>query len=462
MPGTIGTYTSWTSTGSLASILTEFFLGPLVATLNQEVMALQLFEKASVDWNGRVCTIPVHTGRNTSVEFLGESDTFVTPIGQQQYDHLSVNAHFLYGHFQITGPAIASAKKGSSGALIGWMEAEMTKLVEDVKNSADRNMISGGSCIGFLANRMTPGGAADWTFDGDFGKLTAAMAGGMTQVSISRMDQPGFQSDGTTVQNGFFLDQVTTGIQINSTDENAGEINLNNVNTATSAGAGATATATGFGFPVFLTDLAGGTAFTDSATQPRGVMANLAERSPFGIDKGGTNAAVAGANGRPSLQPLVMSSELDNTTATDQRADITAERIQNVIDSLSVLSGTEPDIILCHPTTRAQYVAMMTQTNSLNTTTRGGATKGDVGFLDLSYQNIPLKYSRHVPRGVMIFLNTKSWKLAELQSGSFADLDGSTLHRTGTTDAYNGFYRWYYNLVATSPNRNAVLCGITL
>lgn len=461
MAADIGTYTSWSSTGSLGSILKEFFMGPVIETLSNEIMALQLFQKATVDWNGRVCTIPIHTGRNTAVEFLGESGAFMG-AGQQQYDHLSVNAHFLYGHFQVTGPAIASAKSGSSGAIIGWMESEMNKLIDDVKRTADQNMVSGGSCVGFIASNRAPGAPADWGFDGDFGKLSTAMTAGMTQVSISRMDGPGFQSDGTTAQQPFFLDQVTTGIQINSVSETLGTINLNNVNTGTSVSGGAPAVTAGFGYPVFLTDVGGPGSLTASATQPKGLMANLAERSPFGVDKGGTIAAVAGTASRPTLQPLVMSCNPVNTGGTNVRADLTAERIQQVIDEVSVLSGKEPDVILCHPTTRAQYVAMMTGANSLQTTTRGGATKGDAGFLNLSYQNIPLKYARSVPRGVMLFLNTKSWKIAELQSGGFADLDGSSLARTGTSDAYNGYYRWYYNLVATNPNCNAVLCGITL
>ena len=83
MAADIGTYTSWSSTGSLGSILKEFFMGPVIETLSNEIMALQLFQKATVDWNGRVCTIPVHTGRNTAVQFLGEGDTFAA-AGQQQ------------------------------------------------------------------------------------------------------------------------------------------------------------------------------------------------------------------------------------------------------------------------------------------------------------------------------------------------------------------------------------------
>tara|TARA_R110002051_G_scaffold236537_2_gene297715 strand:+ start:47 stop:463 length:417 start_codon:yes stop_codon:yes gene_type:complete len=134
--------------------------------------------------------------------------------------------------------------------------------------------------------------------------------------------------------------------------------------------------------------------------------------------------------------------------------------MQQVFDEVSVLSGKDPNIILCHPTMRAQYVALMADTGNLYTDTRGGATKGDAGFLDLSFANVPLKYGRHVPRGLMVYLETKTWKVAELQSGAFADLDGSSLHRTGTTDEWNGYYRWYFNLVCVQPNANAILCGI--
>lgn len=455
MAATLGNYVDWTSTGSIASILKTWYLGPVVEELNQEVMVLQLFEKATVDWNGRLCMIPLHTGRNNSTEFLAEGATFATP-GQQQWSHLTVRAHFLYGHFQISGPAIASARSGGKGAFIGWMEAEMTRLVEDVKNTADNTLISGGSVVGYVSANINEVGAANWAFDGDYGKLSSALTAGMTVVQVRRQDSPGFQSDGTTENNTRFLADVDTAT-CNSVDEGGGTINLAPMNTTQdNGGAPGSPTNQGFAFPVYLTDT-GAAELTASNNQPRGLMSNLSEQHSFGLSKEGTDID---ANGLPVLQPLIMT--MDPTNATQVRAPLTAERMQQVIDEVSVLSGKEPDVILCHPTTRAQYVAMMTGAQSLVTETRGKATDGDAGFLNLSYQNIPLKYGRHVPRGMLIFLNTKTWKIAELQSGSFADLDGSSLHRTGTTDEWNGYYRWYYNFVCVQPNANAILCGIEI
>ena len=59
-------------------------------------------------------------------------------------------------------------------------------------------------------------------------------------------------------------------------------------------------------------------------------------------------------------------------------------------------------------------------------------------------------------------MKTDSWKMAELQSGGFADDDGAVLSRESGKDAWEGFYRWYYQLVCSKPNTNGILVGIEL
>ena len=51
------------SIASLAAILKDFYLGPIQEQLNNEVLALELFEKAKLDWSGRQVIIPVHVCR---------------------------------------------------------------------------------------------------------------------------------------------------------------------------------------------------------------------------------------------------------------------------------------------------------------------------------------------------------------------------------------------------------------
>ena len=96
---------------TLDAILKEFYLGPVQEQLNNEVLVLNLFEKMSVDWNGKKAIVPIHTARNSSVEFKTETDAL--PTAQvQTYKRLEIEAKYLYGRFEITGVAVASARNG--------------------------------------------------------------------------------------------------------------------------------------------------------------------------------------------------------------------------------------------------------------------------------------------------------------------------------------------------------------
>ena len=436
---------------TLDSLLKDFYLGPVVEQLNNEMLVLQMYEKMSVDWSGRQTIIPIHVARTTSVGFAGESTgaaaggVLPTPIGQQTYQNLAIVARYLYGTFRISGPAVASAKNGGKGAFIGWMEAEMDRLVTDVKNEADNKMINGGSVIGFITDSVA---AKDHYFTGDYSKIIAAK-----NVSLATCFNPGTDSDGA-VNNPTFLNNIVASAGLdaaNPKNEGTGVITFTASQDTTAVTYGGAARIA----PVLVranTDLA------DFQNEPVGIMSNLfgnggvvGTPDHFGIQ-------VNGAARSGSLDAFVRVTQTTPTAAGLD--DLTVERIQQVLDEITVLSGEEPDVILCHPSLRANYVAVLSA--SLFATARGPATKGDAGFLDLSYGNIPIKFARHCPRGMMIFMNKKTWKLLQLQSGGFADLDGTTILRQANHDAWEGFYRWYYNTVCTRPNANGLLVGINV
>ena len=437
---------------TLDSLLKDFYLGPVQEQLNNEMLVLNMYEKMSVDWSGRQTIIPIHVARSTSVGFAAEVDgaggggVLPTPIGQQGYNNLSVVARYLYGTFRISGPAVASAKNGGKGAFIGWMEAEMDKLVTDVKNEADYQMVNGGGVVGFITSREA---SATHAFTGDYAKIIAGKG-----MDLHNCFSPGVDSAGDII-NDTYLNRIANNQPLHAVtakNETAGTI--------TFASSQDTTNAQFFmdnGAPVPVrahTDLA------DFSAEPVGIMTNLfgggdtsGTMSHFGITRNGA--------ARPaSLDAFARcSAAAPGTIASgNDTANLTIERIQSVLDEVTLLSGEDPDVILCHPSLRANYVAVLSA--SLFATARGGATKGDGGFLDLSYGNIPIKFSRHCPRGMMVFMNKKTWKLLQLQSGGFADLDGTTVLRAAGQDAWEGFYRWYYNTVCVRPNANALLVGI--
>jgi hypothetical protein len=438
---------------TLDSLLKDFYLGPVQEQLNNEMLVLQMYEKMSVDWSGRQTIIPIHTGRTTSVGFAAESTGAgaggVLPAAvNQTYNNLTVTAVYLYGTFRISGPAVASAKNGGKGAFIGWMEAEMDKLVTDVKNQADYQMVNGGDILGFITSSVNN---ATQLFTGDYGSIAPA-----DTVDIHIGWGPGFDSAGNPVNTTYLARSILGAtIAAGGVNETAGTLTFTGAQDTTVAELNMAAS----GQPAVVRARSG---LAAAQAEPVGIMTNLFGGSTattadgvmehFGVVRSGAARAVA-------LDSVAMCAQETPTAAG--LADLTVERLQRVLDEISVLSGEEPNVLICHPSIRSNYVSLLTGTG-LYATSRGSATKGDGGFLDLSFGNIPIKFSRHCPRGMVIFMNTKTWKLLQLQSGGFADLDGTTVLRASGADAWEGFYRWYYNTVCVRPNANGVLVGVNV
>jgi len=468
MTATVGTLAA---PGTLTAILKEFYLGPVQEQLNNEVMVLELMQKTTVDWNGKVAIIPVHINRNDGVGYRGEN-TDLPDAGQQGFNRLQIVASYLYGRFQVTGPAMASAGKGGPNSFIGWMDAEMKKLVSDVKNAADRSMVSGGRVLGFInehedksANPRTYEFFGDLERVAELNALTQAAPAVDLRLEVIRMDTYAVVPMSGAPNNPFMT--------VNSVDLANRTFTLANLPTANDLDlslAGPNTVPDGVAFAIRVANTQGNAAATTICDvldqQPTGVFGNLAEPSHFTVDR--TTAGAVGASaGQDNLQSTVITMA---TGGDHDRADIGLTRIQAVMDTVLNTSGTEPNVILMNPLQRQKYAALFQLTaaaanpgpNAVQNVSGEKAGQFNGGFSGLSYGSMPLKTSRHVANGGMIFLKTDTWKLLELQPHGFADVDGDVLLRVQNRDSYEGYYRWYYNTVCVQPNRNAILAGLTL
>jgi len=440
---------------TLSAILKEFYLGPVQEQLNNEMLILQTMEKSTVDWNGRVAIIPLHVSRNTGVAIAAEGGTLPT-AGQQGYERLQVNARFLYGRFQITGPAMSAAGKGGANSFIGWMDAEMNKLVTDVKNAADEMMISGGRCLGFINSNADNAAAATYEFFGNVEALEiarglVAAAGGELRLQIVRMDTYASMVNDNGGANTFVTCASTdaTARTFTTGAGNAGALDLDALPAGTACSVIVHAT---------QDDAACEAAVAYLDNQPVGVFGNLGLPAHFGVDR-----TTATGGGSAVLQTTAIT---NNLAAGQVRTDINLSRLQGTLDEVLVQSGHEPNVIYMNPVQRQMYSALFqltaAGTSAVMNVSGEKSTHLNGGFSGLSYGSLPIKTSRHVPNGGVIFLKTDTWKLLELESHAFADIDGDVLIRVQNQDAYEGYYRWYYNTVCTNPNQNAILCGLTL
>jgi len=506
------------------SILKEFYIGPVIEELNNEIFVLEMFEKAVVDWQGRVAIIPVHVSRNTGVGFRQEGGGANTlpDAGNQGFNRLQINAQYQYGRFEITGPAISAAKSGGKGAFIGYVDAEMKKLVTDVKVSSNEVSVCGNAVRGYVSekalfppgdnNNPQNGDAAvaaninSWgtaggdpcvlDYTGDYTAWAGATDGlaniaTWVPVKLIRTDthEKIVLEDNPTNQNFFVV----------ASDATAGTISLRFGENTGGKSLDLRVTAPGYGVAVALdfknsvdsNGLAVGlqlatpnTAIPQSMMQlePVGMYGNISDTTFFGI-----NRDPAQASPEPSLRGHALNASTAGP-AVAGLTDLSLQRMQQCLDvphtdGLGVAAsaaggfnyqagptttlpdggGKEADIIMMNPLTRQQYTNLLQGTNDGNLyVSTDSAKNGDGGFLSLGYAGIPIKTSRAVHRGILVFLRKDTWNITELESAGFADMDGNVLSRVPDIDAYRGFYRWYWNLVCKQPNCNVILFGVSL
>jgi hypothetical protein len=550
---------------TFSAILKEFYVGPVIDAINREMLVVEHFEKATLDWNGKQAIIPIHTARNTGVFVADEAGSFEL-AGRQSYSRLVVEAKYQYGRFQITGPAIASAANGGKAAFVGWMDAEMTNLKDDVKNQANKFCVSGGQVKGFINQRASraecgsdaPGGAItvtaaafntsaagvpangsvliknDFDYTGDFAVFEEAgcvVTDARTWVPIVPFRTDTYQPSWYDNAGGPGVDWFVAGF-----NKTAGTISI-----AFGGAAGvswssvvkpgfvtaialnpiqATCLLTGGGgathnVGVDLSPSAAAGPLTNFQREPLGIYSNLAPGQ--GVSK--ATGALPGDNatshytvtrgskfmdgqktytdGSAEIIRSMILSSVDgtgaigvNTGLVDQgRVALTVARMQTAIDRVlldgELINNTETDgaygggtgtgttvsaaggevnLIMMSPQQRQRYVAAL-QANlsmSLNVGQSGPTQTGDAGILSVSYAGIAIKVSRAIDNGLIIFLKTDTWNLAELQSPGFADLDGEVLARVAGSDQFEGYYRWYWNLVCKKPNNNVIMTGFSL
>ena len=412
---------------TLSSVLKDFYLGPIVNQLNNEVLALTTFQKSQVEWQGKKAIMPVKVGRNTGVGFVAESGALPT-AGNQQYADLQINARYVYGRFTVTGQSI-SASKTNAGAFVQALSSEMDGIVEDVKNSSDRACFSGGSVIGYVWEKANQAAFqyAGATTSADGSAFT--LGGATTTAELRRMDTYALVGVATRV-NAVTETTITFNAAIDTSAVPAGVV-LAVVLPAAS---------------IVKYNTAAGWDL-----EPAGIQANLSAPSHFGVDRtSSTNATLRATH--KVVDP-----------STDVYSSLTLSAFQRLLDQINLDSGVKPDLLLMNDLMKVEFTSLLQGVSAANLfVPTDKKSDGHAGFESLFFNGIEIKSSRQAPKGLIYALATKAaWKLAVLEDLGFMDEDGNVLFRVANTDAYEGTARWYYNLVCNRPNTSGLLCAVS-
>tara|TARA_R110000765_G_scaffold426407_1_gene541901 strand:- start:2139 stop:3497 length:1359 start_codon:yes stop_codon:yes gene_type:complete len=436
-------------------ILKDFYdTGGLHDAIDREIPLLARFQRMVLDWTGRQAVFAVRVGRG--VDNVGyRAEGVGLPLASvQEKVNLNITANLLYGTFELSGPLMASAKN-KVGSFVQALESEMDGAVDDVKNDASRALYVGGGCVGFITIRGPV--VADTTeveFFGNVEEIPTVPGGGAGQAEMSliRMDDYEIQPGGAAYNQPAF----------SVYREAAGNLTVRfsqsfDFSTAALAAGAQTAMASGIPFAVFLTN--GNGVKPQTLVEPIGIYGNLAQQNHFGINRNtsGANVPAVTLQGKQHLRACVR----QNTMAEPCLATPLAQgRMEAVLTELQEFpfAGKKTDLLVMRPTTRQSYVALISNTNTLQTETNK-AGHGDVGVGSISYNGITMMSDRQCGRGLILFLNTSAWKLAQLKGADIEDLDGNVLQRLVGFDAYTGHVSWYYNTICIMPNCQGALVG---
>ncbi|MAN63692.1 MAG: hypothetical protein CMI60_17285 [Parvibaculum sp.] len=457
---------------TLNAALKEFYVSPITTQLNEEIDILNEFSKQSVSWSGSQAIFPIKTTRNTGVGYIDDGGNLPT-AGNVGTERMVVTAMSLVSRFQITNKSLKSAKKGGAGAFIGALELEMDGAKEAAKNRANRMTTSGGHVVGFITAKLAPVGNAAANvavpFFGDINKLRAVAlaveAAGQTLRVQVICNAPDLAGTGAGMALGNLSSYNPIGAVANDscllTSANvniaAGTINLGDLVSAGTPDINTDAVPVGFGMAIKVNPTQANAAATAAVAaicglEPEGLYGNIADETIHGLNRGNTG-------GTASTQTL-QSHVLDMGAAAGAQTAISLDRIQQTFDRVMNTAGEEPDQIWISPLFRNQYTTLFSGAQEILSDANSSKKRADGGFSNISYAGIPMKTSRHVDNGMLIFIKRKHWKVAELSPIGFADEDGRIINKVQGSARIEGFLEWDYNLVCVRPNANAILTGL--
>lgn len=415
---------------TMDAILQEDYHGPVVEALNQSSWIYSQFKKVKLPWEGRAAVMAVHVSRDDSGTDFNSAGVLPT-AGNEGYVNLSITAAKLYSRFQIDGDLLAAAKQGGKRSFIAALSAKMEAVKQNSAVAANAASFSGGQCAGWINQHKNEAGAADWEFAGDISKLDAASTGANScTVDLIRMDTYATVSTET-------VDTVSTP----------------NMTIHFTTAADTTAVGAGFAIGIRIMTSTVANFVTGLQSEPRGIYGNMIEPTHFTADRTtATNTATA-------LQSncLVM-----DPTGGHNKADVSLQRLQFMLDTAEENSGKKQDMLVVHYSQRQKYAVLLQAVLRVNT---GADAKGAAvlngGFANLAYGDLPINADRHCGRGLILGLKMDTWKYCPLKEPSMADDDGNVLARVANSDSVEGYLRAYYQTACADPRANFALVGLT-
>lgn len=394
--------------------LKNFYQGPIVDLLSEEIPIYRAAEKVKKGWSGQQVIRPLRTVRNQGVG--ATSDGGVLPkIGAQTTVSATITARYNYLRFGITGPMI-KASASDVGSFVRSAGYELDMGYKDLKTEINRQLC--------------------WDGTGDLALVSTAANASSSLVIKGR----------TSAENALkYIDIGSTFDIVNS----SGTVIASSVTVSSiSAGTATSATAT------LVLDQAV-TAAVD-AVLIRANSNNQEIQGLFYALDGGTSS-IYGVNRATSIAYQGNVTDVASSGNTVLSIDMMQTPYNQGLQRGNVGSYNAN---YCDFVSLRYYQKLLTPDKRYNNTMEGDGTFGSKGKFYLDFNGVSVVPDKDMPLR-FVMLPAEVLKMYELCALEFSDEWGSMYIPQSDADSFEVRLRHFTNLFNESPNACAVLQGYT-
>lgn len=393
--------------------LKNFYQGPIVDLLNEELPIYRAAEKVKQGWSGYQVIRPLRTVRNQGVG--ATSDGGVLPkVGRQTSVQATITAKFNYLRFGVTGPMI-KASQSDAGSFVRSAQYELEMGYKDLKNQLNRQLTWDGTGTLALVNTASTNSSSL-----------------VIQGRSSGEEALKFVDVGTTFDVVRSGSVVYAGVTI----------------TAITAGTPNSATAT-----VTLDQAISG------AVSDKLILANSLNQEIQGLFYAldGATSTIYGVDRSVSMAYQGNYSDVSSSAVTTLSIDM----MQNPFNQgLRRGAVGKYNAVYCDFASLRYYQKLLTPDKRYVNATQGDGTFGDKGKIYLDFNGIAIVPDKDMPVR-FAFLPAEVLKMYELCAMEFSDEWGSMYIPQSDVDSFEVRLRHFTNLFNEQPAACAVLLGYT-
>lgn len=392
-------------TSGLAT-LKNYYQGPIVDQLNEDLAIYRACEKVKQGWSGQQIIRPIRTRRNPGIGATSDGGTLPS-IGRQTTAQAIIASKFNYLRFGITGPMI-KASQSDVGSFVRNAAYELEMGYKDLSSDVNRQLAWDGTGTLALVN-TAPVASTTLVIKGrEAGDYALRFIDVSMVIDI-------YTSAGVAKATGVTVNAITSGTAISTTATLT-------LDTPVTAAAGDLLIRTGSlnnEIQGLLYSLDGGTT------------------TIYNIDRS-TNIAFQG------------------NAVSNSSAQLTLDAMQNPYNEGLRRGGAKYNAVYTDFLSMRMYQKLLVPDKRYANTTSGDGTFGKSDKFYMDFSGIPVVPDQHCPTR-FFFLSADTLKMYVLSEMEFADETGSMYIAQTSADQLEVRIRFFVNLFNEQPSANAVL-----